>query len=127
MADHDPYPMRSEEARRLAASVRGGDDDDDDDDECTGTDAKADAATTVVVVDNVGPSWHRMGTSLAQRLPKFFKGGRGRESSGGSNVGGESLLVGVGVRILRFSVKFHCLLLTLRLVSHLLIGRMIHK
>jgi AAA family ATP:ADP antiporter len=72
MADRDPFPMRSEEARRLAASVRN----DDDDDDGSNDEKTRNAAVVGGGVGDSGdggPSWHKMGTSLAQRLPKFFK------------------------------------------------------
>ena len=71
MAARDPFPMRSEEARRLAASVRN--DDGDDDDGGSNGEKTRNAAVAGGGDGDGGPSWHKMGTSLAQRLPKFLK------------------------------------------------------
>ena len=48
---NDPFPMQSEEAKRLAGSL-------DDD-----------------VGKGEGGGWNKMGTSLSQKLPKFLRGG----------------------------------------------------
>jgi len=74
MAEHDPFPMRSEEARRLAASVENPDDDDyaeDNNDQYTdgGSSSRS--------------SWNKMGTSLSQKLPKAFK--KGNKHNDGMN------------------------------------------
>ena len=61
MAERDPFPMQSEEARRLAASVENNNDDDHRD----------------------HTAWNKMGTSLSQRLPKVFKGSK--DSTGSTN------------------------------------------
>lgn len=58
MADHDPFPMRSAEAQALAASVQSSADDTDDQNH-----------------DAAGSSWHKMGTSVSQSLPKKMKRG----------------------------------------------------
>jgi AAA family ATP:ADP antiporter len=82
MVDHDPFPMRSEEARRLAASVQNDDDCDDG-----GKDEKArNAAVVGGGGGDGGPSWHKMGTALAQRLPKFFR------KNSGAGIDRESLV-----------------------------------
>ncbi len=52
MAEHDPFPMRSEEARRLAASVQSENDADPE-------------------------AWHKMGTTVSQKVPKKSKGPSG--------------------------------------------------
>ena len=54
MAEHDPFPMRSEEARRLAASVQNNSNDGEN-------------------AANSNDSWHKMGTSVSQKLPKKVK------------------------------------------------------
>ena len=59
MAERDPFPMQSEEARRLAASVENNNDDDHHD----------------------HTAWNKMGTSLSQRLPKVFKGSKDSTST----------------------------------------------
>ena len=66
MADHDPFPMQSEEARRLAASVQN-------------INADNDGNTNDVMDGN--STWNKMGTSLSQRLPKFMKRGGGGDDS----------------------------------------------
>ena len=73
MASHDPFPMQSEEARALAASVQG--------DNGSGADVTGEDAAHHPV------SWHKMGTSLSQRLPRMFK----RGDNGGVGGGRESL------------------------------------
>lgn len=67
MADHDPFPMRSEEARRLAASIEN--------DEDNGEDDQYDETTTPNTTAHRGSSWNKMGTSISQKLPKMFKKG----------------------------------------------------
>ncbi|KAL7438844.1 hypothetical protein ACHAXH_009193 [Discostella pseudostelligera] len=71
MADHDPFPMQSDEARRLAASVLQNND--------NAHHPPADNDDNNVYVSNIimdgNSSWHKMGTSLSQRLPKFMKRG----------------------------------------------------
>mmetsp|Transcript_24834 Transcript_24834/g.53575 ORF Transcript_24834/g.53575 Transcript_24834/m.53575 type:complete len:723 (+) Transcript_24834:169-2337(+) len=61
MAGRDPFPMQSDEARRLAASIQN--DEDDNEHETTNDD------------NNRGSSWNKMGLSISQRLPKALKGG----------------------------------------------------
>lgn len=62
MAERDPFPMQSEEARALEASIA--------DDENENEHETNDTTTT-----NRGSSWNKMGTSISQRLPKVFRGG----------------------------------------------------
>ena len=59
MTERDPFPMQSEEARALAASV-------EDQNNNEGSSVSAASSST---------AWNRMGTSLSSKLPKVFKGG----------------------------------------------------
>jgi len=62
MAGRDPFPMQSEEARALEASVADQDDNELEEEMSNDTDR--------------GSSWNRMGTSISQRLPKSVRGGK---------------------------------------------------
>lgn len=77
MTDHDPFPMQSDEARRLAASVQNNAHQQYQLD-------NANAAAGIGIMDG-NSSWHKMGTSLSQRLPKFMKGRGGGGDDDGSN------------------------------------------
>jgi AAA family ATP:ADP antiporter len=68
---HDPFPMRSEEARRLAASVEQPTPTTDD---CHDNDVDDGNDNIGVGMDGgTSPTWHKMSMTISQRLPKFLK------------------------------------------------------
>ena len=95
MASHDPFPMQSEEAKALAASVEQHYNDNDD------------GNNTVPHQTIATGTWSKMGTSISQRLPKVFKGSnkggsdtkeslvrkkkKSKKKSKSNNQGGESI------------------------------------
>ncbi|KAL7544896.1 hypothetical protein ACHAWF_015768 [Thalassiosira exigua] len=83
MDDRDPFPMRSEEAQRLAASVvdggGGGGGDDGPGDGPSSSSSR-------------GSSWRAMGTSLSASLPRALFRGRGGGGSFGASSGREALV-----------------------------------
>ena len=67
MASHDPFPMRSEQARALAASL---------DEQLEGG-----GGTGTEDEQQSSGSWNKMGTSISSRLPKMFKKGDDNNSN----------------------------------------------
>lgn len=88
---HDPFPMRSEEARRLAASVERStpsahdDHDNVDGDSVINTNNNNDDKNGA----GGGPTWHKMSMSISKRMPKFLKTS---SESGNSSSSRESLV-----------------------------------